>query len=104
MSLIADLVEADRLAANPYTELRCRLLAPEGGAVVQSPTSGDPKAIGAVGGDAASLSQGPGEQCLLQLLVSQQAAQGAPHPSLGGGDGGQAGVGRQGRPFRRPQQ
>jgi hypothetical protein len=27
VSLIADLVEADPLPANPYTELRCRLLA-----------------------------------------------------------------------------
>ncbi len=53
---------------------------------------------------AASLSQGPGEQRLLQLLVSQQAAQGAPHPAIGGGHGGQSGVGRQGRPLRRPQQ
>ncbi len=57
---------------------------PEGGAVVQSPASSGPEAVGAAGGDAAALSQGPGEQRLLQLLVPQQAAQGAPHPSLGG--------------------
>ncbi len=77
---------------------------PEGGTALQPSSSGGPEAVGAVSGDAASLSQGPGEQRLLQLLVSQQLAQGAPHPSIGGGDGGQAGVGCQGRPLRRPQQ
>ena len=76
--LIADLVEADPLPENPYTELRRRLLAAHQLTDIQRveqlfnlPVS---EAVGAVGGDATALSQGPGEQRLLQLLVSQQAA------------------------------
>ncbi len=60
----------------------------EGGAVTQTPSPGFSEAVGAVGGDATALSQRPGEQRLLQLLVPQQAAQGAPHPAVGGEHGG----------------
>ncbi len=110
VSLIADLVEADPLPANPYTELRRRLLAAHQLTDIQRveqlfnlpPASGGPEAVRAAGGDLRLCPRGPGEQRLLQLLVPQQGAQGAPHPSLGGGDGGQAGVGCQGRPLRRP--
>jgi hypothetical protein len=54
VSLIADLVEADPLSVN---------------------RSSGSEAVGAAGRDAAPLSQGPGEQCLLQLLVPEQVAQ-----------------------------
>ncbi len=95
VSLIADLVEADPLPSSFGCASADRH--PEGGTALQPSASGGPEAVGAVSRNAASLSQGPeGEQRLLQLLVSQQVAQGAPHPSIGGRDGGQAGVGRQG--------
>ncbi len=53
-----------------------------GGTAPPATAASQPEAVEAACRDAAPLPQEPGEQHLLQLFVSQQAAQGALHPAL----------------------
>ncbi len=85
MVLIAGLVEAVPLLENPYTELRCRLLAAHQLTDIQwveqlfnLPLLASQKPSELLNEMLAPLPRGTGEQRLLPQFVSQQVAQGTP--------------------------
>jgi hypothetical protein len=112
VSLIADQVEADPFPENPYTELRRCLLAAHQLTEIQRveqlfnlPPLAAQKPSELLAEMLRLCPRGQENNACFNCSFLNKLPRELPtHPSLGGGDGRQAGVGGQGRPFCRPQQ